>query len=96
MEAIDKTAQGIGGNVFCDEGAARLYGGKVNRTYGLWTGACVWTVRRHAGVIQGATIFFLQDRFVTEMGHGVHMRAWTRGMRWRACDSRDGLVSIGA
>ena len=40
--------------------------------------------------------FFFQDRFVTEMGHGVHMRAWTRGMRWRAYDSRDVFVSIRA
>ena len=44
----------------------------------------------------GCYDFFFQDRFVTEMGHGVHMRAWMRGMRWRACDSRDGFVSIRA
>ena len=45
-------------------------------------------------MIQDATIFFFRDRFVTEMDHGVHMRAWMRGMRWRACDSRDGLVNV--
>ena len=28
MEAINKTAQGIGGDVCRDEGAARLYGGE--------------------------------------------------------------------
>ena len=59
--------------------------GVLERVYGLWTGTCVWTVRRHAARIQDATIFF-QDRFVTEMDVGVRVHAWAQGLRWRACE----------
>ena len=44
----------------------------------------------------GGYNFFSQDRFVTEMDRGVRVCAWTQGMRWRACEGRDGLVSMRA
>jgi len=45
---------------------------------GLWTGRCVWTVRRHAARIQDATIFFpgsVRDRDGSWRAHAcVDMR----------------------
>ena len=69
--------------------------GKVNWTYGLWTGECVCAVRRHAGVIRDATIFFLGSVRDRDGSWRAHAYVGARD-ETRACEGRDGLVSIGA
>ena len=44
----------------------------------------------------GSYSFFSLNRFVTEMDRGVRVCAWSQGLRWHACEGRDGLVSMGA
>ena len=70
MVDIDKRAQEMLGDVCCDEDAARAYGG------GCWNGFLDHVSGQSGGMQQGSRMlrFFFQDRFVTEMGHGVHMR----------------------
>ena len=86
METIDKTAQGKGGSVFCDEGAARLYGGEGE--LGLWLMVWRWHVYSCDGctsALEGC-VFFPGITLVTELDHGVRVHAWAQGLRWRACE----------
>ena len=41
-------------------------------------------------------VFFPEISSVTDVDHGVRVRARAQGLRWHACEGRDGLVSMGA
>ena len=58
MEDIDKMAQVVLQNVFCDEGAARLYGGEGE--LGLWLMVWRWHVDSGDGCMSATEgcIFF--------------------------------------
>ena len=81
MEDIEKTAQGKGGSIFCDEGAAHFYGGEGEMS--LWCmdrRVCVDS-REACRSDPGCYDFFPRDRFVTELDRGVRVRVRSRRTR---------------